>query len=155
MPSPLHPPPPTCRALQQNKGRILLAHASSAYRHALKEVLASPAVAAAVADTKAAREAAALGRFFEALASDPSRAFYGPAHVTAAAEVGAVQTLLLSDARFRAADPREVQSPRVAGGGVGRCRGCTPTQPLPTHPPTPATQPNLPSASGGWTWWTQ
>lgn len=30
------------------------------------------------------------------LGSDPSRAFYGPGHVLAAAELGAIQTLLIS-----------------------------------------------------------
>jgi hypothetical protein len=32
------------------------------------------------------------------LAADPARAFYGPGHVAAAAELGAVQTLLISGA---------------------------------------------------------
>lgn len=35
------------------------------------------------------------------LAHDSSRAFYGPGHVFAAAEVGAIQTLLISDSLFR------------------------------------------------------
>jgi hypothetical protein len=35
------------------------------------------------------------------LSSDPARAFYGPGHVLAAAELGAVQTLLISGGRRR------------------------------------------------------
>ena len=81
--------------------RLVLAHASCAYKHALREVLSSKAVAAQISDTAAAREAAALGALFETLARDPSRAFYGPGHVAAAAELGAIKTLMLSDSLFR------------------------------------------------------
>ena len=77
--------------------------ASSAYKHSLKEVLALPAVAAQVKDTKAAREVAALGEFFAMLSHDSARAFYGPGHVLAAAELGAVQTLLISGERVMGA----------------------------------------------------
>jgi protein pelota len=136
------------------KDRVVLAHASSAYKHSLREVLADPSLAAKVrrggsegearrggvcacplfflsthppsffsliiihlhiihldspfsqiADTKAARETAALASFFEALATDSDRAWYGPAHVAAAAAAGAVGTLLLSDSLVRAAAP--------------------------------------------------
>jgi protein pelota len=38
------------------------------------------------------------------LSNDPSRAFYGPGHVVAAAELGAIQTLLLTDSLFRVND---------------------------------------------------
>lgn len=38
------------------------------------------------------------------LAEDPARAFYGPGHVFAAAELGAIQTLLLADSLFRIND---------------------------------------------------
>jgi len=88
--------------------RLVLAHASCAYKHALREVLASKAVAAQISDTSAAREAAALGTLFDTLARDPARAFYGPGHVAAAAELGAIKTLMLSDSLFR-----------VTGGGGG------------------------------------
>jgi eRF1-like protein len=39
------------------------------------------------------------------LASDEQRAWYGPDHVTLAADRGAVGTLLISDELFRAGDP--------------------------------------------------
>jgi len=44
------------RAIIENKSRIVLVHSSSGYKHALKEVLADPAVALRIQDTKAARE---------------------------------------------------------------------------------------------------
>jgi protein pelota len=82
---------------------VVTAHASSAYKHALAEALASPAVAARVKDTQAAGEVAALNAFYAMMAADSARAFYGPGHVRAAAALGAVQTLLLSDALLRGA----------------------------------------------------
>ena len=80
----------------------LAVHASSSYKPALKEVMGDPTVQQRIADTKAAREARALQGFFDMMSRDPSRAFYGPGHVFAAAEMGAVQTLLISDAVLRA-----------------------------------------------------
>ena len=93
------------RPLLLNKAKMVLAPASSAYKHAIKEVLASPAIAAQIKDTKAAQEVAALAEFMTMLGHDPARAFYGPGHVRAAHEVGAIQTLLISDSLFRTADP--------------------------------------------------
>jgi protein pelota len=49
------------RPLIENKSRIVVAPASSAYKGALKEVLESPAVAGQIKDTKAAREVCWLG----------------------------------------------------------------------------------------------
>ena len=43
------------------------------------------------------------------LAADPARAFYGPGHVRAAAELGAVGTLLLSDSLLRVNDVRQAR----------------------------------------------
>lgn len=92
------------RPLIENKARIVVAQASSAYKHSLKEVLALPAIAGQIKDTKAAREVSALKEFYDMLSSDPARAFYGPGHVLAAAELGAIQTLLISDKLFRVND---------------------------------------------------
>ncbi len=47
-----------------------------------------PAIAARIKDTKAARETQALGEFYAMLGNDSTRAFYGPGHVLAAAEMG-------------------------------------------------------------------
>lgn len=114
---------PELRPLLENRNRVVLAHASSAYKHALKEVLASPQVASHVADTKAVSETRALQAFYDMMASDPDRAFYGPGHVLAAHERGAVQTLLLSDSLFRNKDVVErrkwaglVEEVRAEGG---------------------------------------
>ena len=42
------------------------------------------------------------------LGQDSARAFYGPGHVRAAAELGAIQTLLMSDTLFRVNDVAKV-----------------------------------------------
>ena len=89
------------KAIQTNVGRIIKAHASSAYVHSLSEVLENPNVRGLISETKAASEVKALDEFFEMLANDPARAFYGPAHVMAAHELNAVDKLLITDAVFR------------------------------------------------------
>ncbi|CAG9464990.1 unnamed protein product [Pedinophyceae sp. YPF-701] len=89
------------RKFIEHKSRIVTAQASSAYKHALGEVLAQPNVAQMIKDTKAQREVQALQEFYDMLGKDSARAFYGPGHVFAAAEQGAVQTLLLADSLFR------------------------------------------------------
>ena len=92
------------RPMVENKSRIVPAHASSAFKGALREVLETPAVMTIIKDTKAAEETRALDAFFETLAAKPDRALYGPAHVFAAHELGAVETLLITDALFRTPD---------------------------------------------------
>jgi len=87
-----------------NKGKFLTVHASSGHRHALKEILMDEAVVNKLADTKAAGEVRALNDFYEMLKKDPDRAFYGVNHVTTACERLAIETLLLVDDLFRAAD---------------------------------------------------
>ena len=60
-------------------------------------------------DTKAAQEVAALQAFHIMLGQDSARAFYGPGHVRAAHELGAIQTLLISDTLFRVNDVAKVE----------------------------------------------
>ncbi len=52
------------------------------------------------------------------LAADPARAFYGPGHVRAAAELGAVGTLLLSDSLLRVNDVAQARR------RADRCAAC-------------------------------
>lgn len=44
-----------------------------------------------------------MQEFFEVLAVEPARAFYGPGHVAAAAAAGAVSKLLITDSLYRCA----------------------------------------------------
>ncbi|PRW60647.1 PELOTA 1 isoform X1 [Chlorella sorokiniana] len=112
------------RTLLLNRSKILLAPASSAYKHSIKEVLAGTVAAGQIKDTKAAREVQALQDFMTMLGQDPSRAFYGPGHVHAAHEMGAIQTLLITDSLFRTTDIKKrkkmvaLVDEVTAGGGT-------------------------------------
>lgn len=92
------------RSVIENKSRIVLAHASSGYKHSLGEVLDAPNVMSLIKDTKAAQEVKALKDFHEMMSNDPTRACYGPKHVEVANEQLAIQTLLITDELFRNAD---------------------------------------------------
>ncbi|KAF3327754.1 protein PELOTA 1 isoform X1 [Carex littledalei] len=113
------------RAVIENKSRIILAHATSGYKHSLKDVLESPNVMNLIKDTKAAQEVRALKDFFTMLSNDSSRACYGPRHVEFANDRMAVETLLITDNLFRNADIAErqryvhlVESVKDSGGTV-------------------------------------
>lgn len=45
-----------------------------------------------------------LQEFYQMLSTDSARAFYGPGHVRAAHELGAIQKLLITDSLFRVND---------------------------------------------------
>jgi protein pelota len=90
------------KALLRSKGKFIVEHTSSGHKHALTEALTSPAVRAKLADTRYAREMEAVDRFFRLIHTDEYRAWYGSKEVERAVEKGAVGTLLISDALFRA-----------------------------------------------------
>lgn len=94
------------RAIIENKAKIVLCHSSSGHRHALQEILSRPEMQSRLSDTKAVREVKALTDFSNMLDTDEDRAFYGPSHVFAAAESGAIGTLLITDELFRSIDVR-------------------------------------------------
>ncbi|KAI5698118.1 hypothetical protein M8J76_015893 [Diaphorina citri] len=113
------------KVLLENKSKFLLVHSSSAFKHSLKEILADPTVTSKMQDTKALGEVKVLDLFYSILSSDPSRAFYGYQHVSAANESQAIDTLLIADCLFRNSDLNErkkyvtlVDSVRDNGGEV-------------------------------------
>lgn len=113
------------RVLLDNRAIFLRAHASSGHKHALKEVLANPAVGAMLSETKASREVAALAEFYETLRVDEARAVYGFKSVSRACELNAIATLLVTDELFRAAEVARrvqyvalVEAVRANGGTV-------------------------------------
>ncbi|XP_014674504.1 PREDICTED: protein pelota-like [Priapulus caudatus] len=113
------------KLLLENKSKFVLVHASSGFKHSLKEVLSDPTVTAKLADTKAAAEVKALEQFYTILQLDPDRAFYGVKHVECANESQAIETLLISDELFRSQNIGErkryvslVESVRENGGDV-------------------------------------
>ncbi|CAJ0942829.1 unnamed protein product, partial [Mesorhabditis belari] len=88
----------------EQKGKFLLAHSSSGFKHSLKEVLEDPNVAARLTDTKAQGEVKALKQFFEYMSIEPDRAYYGYKHVAHANAEQAIETLLIADSLFRSQD---------------------------------------------------
>ncbi|XP_073223616.1 protein PELOTA 1 isoform X3 [Cicer arietinum] len=57
------------RPIIENKSRIILVHASSGYKHSLKEVLDAPNVMSVIKDTKAAQEVRILKEFYDMLSN--------------------------------------------------------------------------------------
>ncbi|KAJ3288785.1 hypothetical protein HK104_007959 [Borealophlyctis nickersoniae] len=113
------------RMILENKSKFMLVHCSSGQKHALTEVLQQPEVQNQLSDTKYAQEVKTLERFYQMLASDPARAFYGFRHVSKASESGAVEILMVTDELFRSADIRTrrqyidlVERVRSTGGTV-------------------------------------
>ncbi|CAO1312339.1 unnamed protein product [Diamesa serratosioi] len=113
------------KILFENKSKFMLVHASSGFKHSLKEVLQDPAVAARMADTKATGEVKVLEAFYNMLQVEPARAFYGKKHVSRAVDALAVDILLVSDNLFRNQDIAQrkeyvklVDDTRAAGGEV-------------------------------------
>ncbi|KYN43391.1 Protein pelota [Trachymyrmex septentrionalis] len=113
------------KVILDNKSKFLLVHASSGFKHSLKEVLADPAVVSRISDTKAAGEVRALEVFYNTLQMDPARAFYGKKHVEKASAAQAVETLLISDKLFRCQDIAQrkeyveiVENVKDSGGDV-------------------------------------
>lgn len=113
------------KSLIENKSKFVLVHASSGFKHSLKEVLQDPGIATRLADTKAAGEVKALESFYTMLQNDPGRAFYGYKHVSMANDAQAVETLLISDELFRCKNVAErkkyvslVESVKESGGDV-------------------------------------
>lgn len=92
------------KVLLQNKSKFVLCHASSGHKHALEEVLTQPAIQSRLADTKAVGDVVSLTEFFNMLSTQPDRAHYGFNHVKTAAEMDAVETLLMCDTLFRIRD---------------------------------------------------
>ncbi|CAG2172412.1 unnamed protein product [Oppiella nova] len=113
------------KVLVENKTKFVLCHASSGFKHSLKEVLSDPLLQSRLADTKAASEVKALQSFYTTLQTEPCKAFYGIKHVERANECQAIDLLLISDKLFRCANVAErkrfvalVDSVRENGGEV-------------------------------------
>jgi len=92
------------KVLLENKSKFLCIHSSSGFKHALKEVLTDPAVAARLADTKAAGEIKALQDFYKTLQHEPDKACYGIKQIEKANESDAIEVLLITDGLLRSHD---------------------------------------------------
>eukprot|EP00002_Diphylleia_rotans_P003804 TRINITY_DN1269_c0_g1_i4.p1 TRINITY_DN1269_c0_g1~~TRINITY_DN1269_c0_g1_i4.p1 ORF type:complete len:394 (+),score=98.42 TRINITY_DN1269_c0_g1_i4:77-1258(+) len=89
------------KSILENRNRIVLAHASSGHKSAIREIMQDPGIASRLTETKASLEVRTLNEFYKMLADDPTRAYYGPRQVFAANDAMAIDTLLISDKLFR------------------------------------------------------
>lgn len=69
------------KTLLENKSRFIMVHASSGFKHVLKEVLQYPALQSRLADTKATEDVSSLEEFYKTLTNEPLKVFYGDKHV--------------------------------------------------------------------------
>lgn len=93
--------------LTKSKSKFLAVNASSGYLHSLTEALNDPSVREQLADTRYGREVKAMDRFFKSLNEDDMRAWYGPEEVEKAAQMSAVETLMVTESLFRSSDVNE------------------------------------------------
>lgn len=89
------------KLILDNKSKFITVHASSGFKHSLNEILADPTVTSKLADTKATSEVKALEEFYQMLQNDPDRAFYGVLPIERAADMQAIEKLLITDELFR------------------------------------------------------
>lgn len=113
------------KLLLENKGKFMLVHSTSGFKHSLREVLQDAGVMSKITDTKAASEVKSLEAFYTTLQCEPAKAFYGKSHCEKANESQAIETLLITDGLFRCKDilqrkqyVRLVESVRESGGEV-------------------------------------
>lgn len=90
--------------LVKSKSKFLVVNTSSGHLHALDEALASPQIQTELQDTRYGRETTVLNKFFKSLNEDNMKAWYGPKHVEAVIEKGAIETLMITDTLFRSDD---------------------------------------------------
>ena len=89
------------KPLLHNKAKLARVHVSCGQRHALREMLADASVQSRLSNMKAAREIRALDTFMSKLQHQSERVCYGPRHIQHAADLTAIQTLMITDELFR------------------------------------------------------
>ncbi|KAF6004169.1 hypothetical protein F1559_003037 [Cyanidiococcus yangmingshanensis] len=92
------------RPILEHKKQFLSLPVGSGRLQSVQEVLASAEAASLIADTKAAANLRLLQSFYDQMNQDSDRALYGPDQVEKAAEMGAVEHLLIADSLFRHRD---------------------------------------------------
>lgn len=92
------------RNILDNESMFLVAHSSTGYMQGITEVLKNPIYANQLQDTKYSREANIMDSFMKHLNEDDYKAWYGEQEVFKAAELGAIDELLISDLLARSPD---------------------------------------------------
>lgn len=92
------------RNILDNESMFLVAHSSTGYMQGITEVLKNPIYANKLQDTKYSREANIMDSFMKHLNEDDYKAWYGEQEVFKAAELGAIDELLITDLLARSPD---------------------------------------------------
>ena len=92
------------KTILDNKSKILIAHCSTGYIQGITEVLKNPVYSSKLQDTKNSREVLIMDKFLSHLNDDDFKAWYGEAEVSKAADMGAIDTLLITDTLLRTDD---------------------------------------------------
>ncbi|QEU58604.1 Dom34 [Kluyveromyces lactis] len=87
-----------------NTSKFLVAHCSTGYLQGIDEVLKDPAYKHKLEDAKNSKEALVMDEFLDHLNKDDFKAWYGEHEITKAAELAAIDTLLISDSWMRSDD---------------------------------------------------
>ncbi|KAL4382327.1 hypothetical protein HN51_005944 [Arachis hypogaea] len=88
------------RSIEENIGRIVVA-AGGGCNGDLKDLLGEGTVINLMKDSKVGLQIRALKKVWDMVSSDSDRACYGPKSVESAQEMGAIETLLISDELYR------------------------------------------------------
>ncbi|XP_009859396.2 protein pelota homolog [Ciona intestinalis] len=92
------------RLIIDNKSKFICVHASSGFKHSLKEALLDPSVASRLSDTKATAEIKALQDFYKTLQHEPDKACYGLKQIEKASASDAIDVLMITDMLLRSLD---------------------------------------------------
>lgn len=87
--------------IDKAKSMFVAVDTTSIHNQGLDEILNDPQVASRIANTKAAQHLKAIDECLKRLSNTPEMACYGPAQVKNAFEMGAIDTMMVSDALFR------------------------------------------------------
>lgn len=92
------------KAVLDNKNKFLIAHCSTGYLQGITEVLKDPSYSSKLQNTKYSQEALIMDEFLQHLNNDDCKAWYGEAEVQKAADMGAINVLLITDTLLRSDD---------------------------------------------------
>ncbi|AMD21911.1 HFR056Wp [Eremothecium sinecaudum] len=92
------------KTVLDNKSKFLVAHCSTGYLQGLTEVMRDPSYSSMLKNARNSQETRILDEFLSHLNSDDYKAWYGRQEVEKAADLGAIDLLLLTDTWMRSDD---------------------------------------------------
>ncbi|CCD24443.1 uncharacterized protein NDAI_0D01290 [Naumovozyma dairenensis CBS 421] len=92
------------KLILSNQNKFLVAHCSTGYLQGISEVLKDPLFTSKLNDTKYTQDVQILDDFLKHLDADDFKAWYGESEVVKAAEMGAINYLLITDIIMRSSD---------------------------------------------------